>query len=91
METPDDSGCGLEPQGLRYVPRVGDALLFWSLTPNLAVDPRALHAACPTGLGSTKYVMTKCAKATTKLDVVHMLRCCLLWKSLPQHARRQSM
>ncbi|KAF8060290.1 hypothetical protein HT031_004825 [Scenedesmus sp. PABB004] len=30
-----------------YRPRAGDALLFFSLNPDLSVNPRALHGACP--------------------------------------------
>lgn len=31
----------------KYQPRQGDAVLFWSVTPNQEIDPRALHGGCP--------------------------------------------
>ncbi|KAL6747374.1 hypothetical protein V8C86DRAFT_1333504 [Haematococcus lacustris] len=33
--------------GIKVKPRQGDAVLFWSATPSLELDPRALHGACP--------------------------------------------
>lgn len=46
-------------QGLRYKPRKGDALLFYSQQPDLTLDPRSVHAGCPVGKGSEKWVVTK--------------------------------
>jgi prolyl 4-hydroxylase len=45
-------------QGYRYKPRKGDALLFWSVTPDGKFDDRSLHGACPVVSG-TKWVATK--------------------------------
>lgn len=28
-------------------PRRGDAVLFWSINPNGAFDPKSLHGSCP--------------------------------------------
>ncbi|XP_044475783.1 probable prolyl 4-hydroxylase 3 [Mangifera indica] len=50
------SECG--KQGLSLKPKMGDALLFWSMRPNATVDPSSLHGACPVIRGS-KWSCTK--------------------------------
>lgn len=47
-----------EPHAFKYRPRKGDALLFFSLTPDLKIDPRSLHGGCPVKRG-VKWVATK--------------------------------
>lgn len=44
--------------GLKVKPKKGDAVLFWSVTPDLGLDHRALHGACPVTKG-TKWSMAK--------------------------------
>ncbi|CAI5493712.1 unnamed protein product [Closterium sp. Naga37s-1] len=44
--------------GLKVKPRMGDALLFWSIYPNGTIDPTSLHGSCPVVKGS-KWVATK--------------------------------
>lgn len=44
--------------GLKVKPRKGDALLFWSMTPDRKIDANALHAGCPVIKGE-KWVATK--------------------------------
>jgi hypothetical protein len=46
-------------QGLSYKPRRGDAVLFYSTSPDLTLDVRSMHAGCPVGRGSEKWVVTK--------------------------------
>lgn len=45
--------------GFKYTPRRGDAVLFYSLNPDGTLDPRSVHAGCPVGRGSEKWVVTK--------------------------------
>lgn len=45
-------------EGLKVKPKMGDAVLFWSVTPDLQLDHRALHGACPVTKG-TKWSMAK--------------------------------
>ena len=33
--------------GIKYKPRAGDALLFWSMYPDHTVDKHSLHGGCP--------------------------------------------
>ncbi|KAK9812646.1 hypothetical protein WJX72_001216 [[Myrmecia] bisecta] len=51
-------------EGLKYKPRAGDALLFWSLHPNGTFDRHALHGGCPVIKGekfvATKWIRDKC-------------------------------
>lgn len=51
-------------QGLKYKPRSGDALLFWSIHPNGSFDKHALHGGCPVTKGekwvATKWIRDKC-------------------------------
>lgn len=51
-------------QGLRYKPRQGDALLFWSMHPNGTFDKHALHGGCPVVSGekwvATKWIRDRC-------------------------------
>ena len=42
----------------KYLPRKGDAVVFYDLKPDLEIDPQALHAGCPVKRG-TKWVATK--------------------------------
>ncbi|KAL4446852.1 hypothetical protein ABPG77_008096 [Micractinium sp. CCAP 211/92] len=44
--------------GIKVKPRQGDALLFWSVSPNGTVDKHSLHGGCPVVSG-TKWAMTK--------------------------------
>lgn len=45
--------------GLRYKPRMGDAVLFWSVLPDgVTLDPHALHGSCPVVKGD-KWVAVK--------------------------------
>jgi prolyl 4-hydroxylase len=53
---PGWSECARE--GLAVKPVAGDALLFWSTTPDGAVDPASLHGSCPTTRGS-KWTATR--------------------------------
>ncbi|KAJ0966885.1 hypothetical protein J5N97_023802 [Dioscorea zingiberensis] len=48
------SECG--KKGLSVRPKIGDALLFWSMKPDATLDPTSLHGGCPTqGLGITHH------------------------------------
>ncbi|MEW5303489.1 MAG: hypothetical protein WDW36_006175 [Sanguina aurantia] len=46
----------------KYKPRLGDAVLFWSVTPDGDLDPRSLHGGCPVKSGN-KWVATKWIRA----------------------------
>ncbi|WJX94117.1 procollagen-proline 4-dioxygenase [Trifolium repens] len=50
------SDCG--KKGLSIKPKMGDALLFWSMKPNGTTDPSSLHGACPVIKGD-KWSCTK--------------------------------
>ncbi|KAM0967594.1 hypothetical protein FF1_016108 [Malus domestica] len=50
------SECG--KQGLALKPKMGDALLFWSMRPDATLDPSSLHGACPVIRGN-KWSCTK--------------------------------
>ena len=54
----DFDSCGDGGGAYKYRPRRGDALLFYSLTPDGSIDPRSLHGGCPVVRGE-KYVATK--------------------------------
>ncbi|GAU34235.1 hypothetical protein TSUD_210170 [Trifolium subterraneum] len=41
----DLSECG--KKGLSVKPKMGDAILFWSMKPDSTLDPSSLHGACP--------------------------------------------
>lgn len=45
-------------KGIKYKPRAGDALLFWSMDPDGTLDRHSLHGGCPV-LNGTKWTMTK--------------------------------
>lgn len=45
-------------EGYRYKPRQGDALLFYSVSPDGSIDSRSLHGGCPVVRGE-KWVATK--------------------------------
>lgn len=55
---PSYSTCG--QQGVAVKPRAGDALLFYSQTPNGTLDTLSLHSGCPVVRGN-KWSATKCA------------------------------
>ncbi|XP_030950817.1 probable prolyl 4-hydroxylase 3 [Quercus lobata] len=50
------SECG--KQGLSVKPKMGDALLFWSMRPDATLDPSSLHGGCPVIKGD-KWSSTK--------------------------------
>ncbi|XP_027347974.1 probable prolyl 4-hydroxylase 10 [Abrus precatorius] len=50
------SDCGKE--GLSIKPKMGDALLFWSMKPDATSDPSSLHGSCPVIKGN-KWSCTK--------------------------------
>ncbi|KAG1359553.1 Prolyl 4-hydroxylase 5 [Cocos nucifera] len=50
------SECGKE--GLSVRPKMGDALLFWSMKPDATLDPLSLHGGCPVIKGN-KWSATK--------------------------------
>ncbi|GKU90162.1 hypothetical protein SLEP1_g4198 [Rubroshorea leprosula] len=50
------SECG--KHGLAVKPKMGDALLFWSMRPDATLDPSSLHGGCPVIRGS-KWSSTK--------------------------------
>ncbi|XP_057500168.1 probable prolyl 4-hydroxylase 10 [Actinidia eriantha] len=50
------SECGKE--GLSVKPKMGDALLFWSMWPDAKLDPSSLHGGCPVIKGN-KWSSTK--------------------------------
>ncbi|CAN4083485.1 unnamed protein product [Withania somnifera] len=50
------SECGKD--GLSVKPKMGDALLFWSMKPDATLDPSSLHGGCPVIKGN-KWSSTK--------------------------------
>ncbi|CAL9176017.1 probable prolyl 4-hydroxylase 3 [Musa acuminata AAA Group] len=50
------SECG--KKGLSIKPKMGDALLFWSMRPDATLDPSSLHGGCPVIRGN-KWSSTK--------------------------------
>ncbi|KAK2660791.1 hypothetical protein Ddye_007324 [Dipteronia dyeriana] len=50
------SECG--KKGLSLKPKMGDALLFWSMRPDATLDPSSLHGSCPVIRGN-KWSATK--------------------------------
>ncbi|KMZ73296.1 putative Prolyl 4-hydroxylase alpha subunit [Zostera marina] len=50
------SECG--KRGLAVKPKMGDALLFWSMKPDATLDPLSLHGGCPVIKGN-KWSSTK--------------------------------
>lgn len=44
LSTIDYKSCDT---GIKYKPRKGDALLFWSLHPDHSLDRHSLHGGCP--------------------------------------------
>ncbi|KAF8022654.1 hypothetical protein BT93_F0234 [Corymbia citriodora subsp. variegata] len=50
------SECG--KQGLAVKPKMGDALLFWSMRPDATLDPSSLHGGCPV-INGNKWSSTK--------------------------------
>ncbi|XP_010536435.1 PREDICTED: probable prolyl 4-hydroxylase 3 [Tarenaya hassleriana] len=48
--------CG--KKGLSVKPKMGDALLFWSMRPDASLDPTSLHGGCPVIKGN-KWSSTK--------------------------------
>lgn len=59
------SECG--KTGLSVKPKMGDALLFWSMKPDASLDPSSLHGGCPVIKGnkwsSTKWIRVNEYKA----------------------------
>ncbi|KAK4429436.1 putative prolyl 4-hydroxylase 3 [Sesamum alatum] len=45
-------------RGLSLKPKMGDALLFWSMHPDATLDPSSLHGSCPVIIGN-KWSSTK--------------------------------
>ncbi|KAL8030748.1 hypothetical protein ABFX02_14G305600 [Erythranthe guttata] len=45
-------------RGLAVKPKMGDALLFWSMRPDATLDPTSLHGGCPVIVGN-KWSSTK--------------------------------
>ncbi|XP_010539831.1 PREDICTED: probable prolyl 4-hydroxylase 3 isoform X2 [Tarenaya hassleriana] len=54
------SECG--KKGLSVKPKMGDALLFWSMRPDASLDPSSLHGGCPVIKGN-KWSSTKWMRA----------------------------
>ncbi|PIA56703.1 hypothetical protein AQUCO_00700811v1 [Aquilegia coerulea] len=50
------SECG--KKGLSVKPKMGDALLFWSMRPDATLDPSSLHGGCPV-ISGNKWSSTK--------------------------------
>ncbi|XP_054799730.1 probable prolyl 4-hydroxylase 3 isoform X1 [Prosopis cineraria] len=50
------SECG--KKGLSVKPKMGDALLFWSMRPHASLDPASLHGGCPV-ISGNKWSSTK--------------------------------
>jgi len=58
-EVPDwDKRSQCAKAGISVRPRMGDALLFWSMKPDATLDPTSLHGGCPVIRG-TKWSATK--------------------------------
>ncbi|KAK7376170.1 hypothetical protein VNO78_35024 [Psophocarpus tetragonolobus] len=55
------SDCG--KKGLSIKPKMGDALLFWSMKPDGTLDPLSLHGSCPVIKGN-KWSCTKWMRLT---------------------------
>jgi prolyl 4-hydroxylase len=55
-EVTDFASC--EEHEFKYKPRLGDAVLFYSLDPDLTINPRSLHGGCAVTRGE-KWVATK--------------------------------
>ncbi|PNG99242.1 Transmembrane prolyl 4-hydroxylase, partial [Tetrabaena socialis] len=51
------TGCDTDG-GLKYKPRAGDAVLFWSTLPDGTIDPHSLHGSCPV-ISGTKWAAVK--------------------------------
>ncbi|XP_074588434.1 putative prolyl 4-hydroxylase 3 [Curcuma longa] len=54
--SPELSECA--KKGLSVKPKMGDALLFWSMKPDATLDPSSLHGGCPVIKGN-KWSATK--------------------------------
>lgn len=61
IKTVDYKKCNT---GIKYKPRAGDALLFWSIHPDMTMDKHSLHGGCPVVKGTkwtaTKWIRNKC-------------------------------
>lgn len=61
IKTVDYKKCNT---GIKYRPRAGDALLFWSIHPDMTTDKHSLHGGCPVVKGTkwtaTKWIRNKC-------------------------------
>ncbi|KAI3745773.1 hypothetical protein L6452_08180 [Arctium lappa] len=43
-------------KGIHVKPKMGDALLFWSMRPDATLDPSSLHGGCPNTKYNLKYI-----------------------------------
>lgn len=85
----DGQGCG--GVGFKVAPRKGDALLFYSLEPDLKVDHRSLHGSCPVikgaagraAMGARGCGRARCAGARLPWTESGMfLQCCVAGAAL---------
>lgn len=62
IKTVDYKKCNT---GIKYKPRAGDAVLFWSIHPDMTRDKHSLHGGCPVVKGTkwtaTKWIRNKCS------------------------------
>lgn len=56
LSTVDYKTCNT---GIKYKPRAGDALLFWSIHPDHTSDKHALHGGCPV-VRTVSFVLMLC-------------------------------
>jgi len=63
IKTVDYKACDT---GIKYRPRAGDALLFWSMHPDGSKDKHSLHGGCPVVKGvkwtATKWIRDRCVR-----------------------------
>ncbi|KAG6518768.1 hypothetical protein ZIOFF_022249 [Zingiber officinale] len=55
-------------KGLSVKPKIGDALLFWSMKPDATLDPSSLHGGCPVIKGN-KWSATKWMRVASTYHV----------------------
>ena len=64
LKTVDYKKCDT---GIKVTPRAGDALLFWSVHPDMTRDLHSLHGGCPVARGTkwtaTKWIRDRCMSA----------------------------
>ncbi|XP_071739136.1 uncharacterized protein [Rutidosis leptorrhynchoides] len=77
------SECGKE--GLSVKPKMGDALLFWSMKPDATPDPSSLHGGCPVIKGnkwsSTKWIRVNEYKSKEECEYLINIAKPLIMKS----------